>query len=47
VEAQRGKRTGLSMAAIAVHISRVGQGLEQALYPVPDFVVLPPNYRIQ
>ena len=45
-EILRCKRTGLSMAAIAVHISRVGQGLEQALYPVPDFVVFPPNYRI-
>ena len=45
-EILRCKRTGLSMAAIAVHISRVGQGLEQALYPVPDFVLFPPNYRI-
>jgi hypothetical protein len=45
-EILRCKRTGLSMALIAVHISRVGQGLEQALYPVPDFIVFPPNYRI-
>jgi len=39
------KRKGLSMAAIAVHISRVGQNQEQALSPVPDVVVFPPNYH--
>ena len=39
------KRKGLSMAAIAVHIGRVGQNQEQALSPVPDVVVFPPNYH--
>jgi len=44
-EILRCKRTGLSMAAIASHISRVGQNQEQALSPVPDVVVFPPNYH--
>ena len=39
------KRKGLSMAMIATHISRVGQNQEQALSPVPDVVVFPPNYH--
>ena len=34
-EILRCKRTGLSMAAIAVHIGRVGQGHEQPLSPFP------------
>jgi hypothetical protein len=34
------------MAAIASHISRVGQVQEQALSPLPDAIVFPPNYRI-
>jgi hypothetical protein len=33
------------MAMIALHISRVGQNQEQALSPVPDVVVFPPNYH--
>jgi hypothetical protein len=45
-EILRCKRTGLSMAAIANHISRVGQGLEQALSPLLDVIVFPPDYRI-
>ena len=45
-EILRCKRNGLSMAAIAVHISRVGQGQEQALSPLPDVIVFPANYRI-
>jgi hypothetical protein len=40
------KRKGLSMAMIALHISRAGQSQEQALSPVPDGVVFDPNYRI-
>ena len=40
------KRKGLSMAMTATHISRVGQNQEQALSPVPDVVVFPPDYRI-
>ena len=39
------KRKGLSMAMTATHISRVGQNQEQALSPVPDVVVFPPNYH--
>ena len=39
------KRRGLSMALTATHISRVGQNQEQALSPVPDVVVFPPNYH--
>jgi hypothetical protein len=46
VEILRCKRSGLSMAAIAVHISRVGQSLEQALSPLPEVIVFPPDYRI-
>jgi hypothetical protein len=34
------------MAAIAVHIGRVGQGLEQSLSPFPDGIAFPPDYRI-
>jgi hypothetical protein len=34
------------MAAIAVHISRVGQGLEQSLSPFPDGIQFPVDYRI-
>jgi hypothetical protein len=34
------------MAAISVHIGRVGQGQEQALSPLPDGIVFPPDYRI-
>ena len=45
-EILRCKRSGLSMAAISNHISRVGQGLEQALSPLPDVIVFPPEYRI-
>ena len=33
------------MAMTATHVSRVGQGLEQALSPVPDAVVFPLDYR--
>ena len=40
------KRKGLSMAAIAVHVSRVGQGLEQPLSPIPEGIAFPPDYRI-
>ena len=40
------KRKGLSMAMIALHISRAGQSQEQALSPVPDGVVFDPNHRI-
>jgi hypothetical protein len=45
-ETLRCKRTGLSMAAISNHISRVGQGLEQSLSPFPDGIAFPPDYRI-
>jgi hypothetical protein len=34
------------MAAIAVHISRVGQGHEQPLSPFSDGIQFPANYRI-
>jgi hypothetical protein len=34
------------MAAIAVHISRVGQGYEQPLSPFPDGIAFPTDYRI-
>jgi hypothetical protein len=34
------------MAAISNHISRVGQGLEQALSPFPDAIAFPADYRI-
>jgi hypothetical protein len=40
------KRKGLSMAAISNHITRVGQGLEQALSPLPDGITFPRDYRI-
>jgi hypothetical protein len=40
------KRKGLSMAAIAVHISRVGQGLKPSLSPFPDGIAFPPDYCI-
>src|SRR6266446_6946013 len=46
VEILRCKRSGLSMAAIAVHISRVGQGHGQPLSPLPDGIQFPANYRI-
>lgn len=42
----RCKGTGLSMAAIAVHIGRVGQGQEQPLVPFPDGIEFPTDYRI-
>jgi hypothetical protein len=45
-EILRCKRTGLSMAAVAVHISRVGQRYEQPLSPLPEDIVFPPEYRI-
>ena len=35
-EILRCKRNGLSMAAIAVHIGRVGQGYESPLSPFPE-----------
>jgi hypothetical protein len=34
------------MAAIAVHIGRVGQGQEQPLYPLPDGIEFPTDYSI-
>jgi hypothetical protein len=40
------KRTGLSMAAIAVHLARVGQAYEKPLSPLPEAVAFPPNYSI-
>jgi len=40
------KRKGLSMAAISNHITCVGQGLEQALCPLPDGIAFPRDYRI-
>ena len=46
VEILRCKRTGLSMAAIAVHIGRVGQGHEQPLSPLPNGIEFPAGYRI-
>src|ERR1700674_3628251 len=46
VEILRCKRTGLSMAAIAVHIGRVGQGYEQPLSPFPDGIEFPAEYRL-
>jgi hypothetical protein len=42
----RGKPTGLGMAAIAVHIGRVGQGHEQPLTPFPDGIEFPTDYCI-
>jgi len=34
------------MAMTATHISRVGQNQEQALSPLADVIVFPPNYHI-
>ena len=45
-EILRCKLTGLSMAAIAVHIGRVGQALEQPLSPFPEGIEFPADYRI-
>jgi hypothetical protein len=45
-EILRCKLTGLSMAAIAVHICRVGQAQEQPLSPLPESIEFPTNYRI-
>ena len=46
-EILRCKRTGLSIAAIAVHIGRVGQGHEQPLSPLPDGIEFPAGYRLR
>ncbi len=40
------KRTGLSMADIAVHLTNVGQGREKSLTPLPNGVVFDDDYRI-
>jgi len=45
-EILRCKRTGLSVASIAVHIGRVGQGHEQPLSPFPDGIQFPADYRL-
>jgi hypothetical protein len=45
-EIMRCKRTGLSMAAIAVHVSRVGNGEERPLSPLPEGILFPPDYTI-
>jgi len=45
-EILRCKRTGLSMAVIAVHIGRVGQGHESPLSPLPDGIEFPAGYRL-
>jgi hypothetical protein len=45
-EILRCKLTGLSMAAIAAHIGRAGQGLEQPLAAFPEGIEFPANYRI-
>src|SRR6266481_7131846 len=45
-EILRCKRTGLSMAVIAVHIGRVGQGHESPLSPLPDNIEFPAGYRL-
>ncbi len=45
-EILRCKLTGLSMAAIAVHIGRVGQGHEQPLSPFPEGIEFPADYGI-
>jgi hypothetical protein len=45
-EILRCKRTGLSMAAIAVHIGRVGQGHEPPMSPLPQGIQFPANYCI-
>ena len=44
-EILRCKRTGLSMAVIAVHIGR-GQGHESPLSPLPDGIEFPAGYRL-
>jgi hypothetical protein len=45
-EILRCKLTGLSMAAIAVHVGRAGQGLEQPLAAFHEGIEFPANYRI-
>ena len=45
-EILRCKRTGLSMALIAVHIGRVGQGHESPLSPLPNGIEFPAGYRL-
>jgi hypothetical protein len=45
-EILRCKRTGLSMALIAIHIGRVGQGHESPLSPLPDGIEFPAGYRL-
>jgi hypothetical protein len=45
-EILRCKGTGLSVAAIAVHIGRVGQGYEKPLASLPEGIVFPPDYKI-
>jgi hypothetical protein len=45
-EILRCKRTGLSMAEIAVHVTRVGRGNEKAFSSLPDGIFFPPEYRI-
>ena len=45
-EILRCKRTGLSMALIAVHIGRVGQGHESPLSTLPDGIEFPAGYRL-
>jgi hypothetical protein len=45
-EILRCKRTGLSMALIAVHIGRVGQSHESPLSPFLDGIEFPAGYRL-
>jgi hypothetical protein len=45
-EILRCKLTGLSMALIAAHIGRVGQGDESPLSPLPDGIEFPVDYRL-
>jgi hypothetical protein len=45
-EILRCKRTGLSMAEIAVHVARVGQGSEKALTSLPEGIFFPLDYTI-
>jgi hypothetical protein len=45
-EILRCKLSGLSMAAIAVHIGRVGQAQEPPLSAFPEGIEFPTNYRI-
>jgi hypothetical protein len=40
------KRTGLSMAAIAVHLARVGQAHEKPVSPLPEAIAFAPDYSI-